>query len=188
MKHPFAFIQPHRRGRYFFPLLALTLLLMILMNYIGQPLRTIAAPSGIISFEFAANSEQANAIMASWSAEARVRAAFVQGLDFLFPFVYSSTVSLACVWAAGVLHSVRWPFAHLGIPLAWGQWLAASFDFLENIALVLILFGQIKSPWPQIAALSATIKFALLFVGMIYAFYGLAARVTLPTRTTPSAT
>jgi hypothetical protein len=67
------------------------------------------------------------------------------------------------------------------LPLAWGQWLAAIFDAVENLALTILLFGTLAMPWPQIARLYALLKFGLIFFGILYAFYGFAAsRVAKP--------
>ena len=48
-------------------------------------------------------------------------------------------------------------------------------------ALLVLLFGRVESPFPQVAAVCAAIKFALLIAGMVYAFYGLASRA-IPAR------
>jgi hypothetical protein len=176
MTHPLERIKPERRTHYFYPLLALTLLLLLSMNFIGLPLNTAAAPQGIISFEFAATPERAQEMLASWTPEARVRAGFIQGLDFLFPLVYSTTVGLGCVMGAGVIARRGQAASRLGVPLAWGLWAAAALDYVENIGLVMLLFGTVESPWPQLAAVCAVIKFALLAAGLVYAFYGLAMK------------
>ena len=176
MTHPLERIKPERRKHYFYPLLALTLLLLLSMNFIGLPLNTAAAPQGIISFEFAATPERAQEMLDSWSPEARVRAGFIQGLDFLFPLAYSTTVGLGCVMAAGVIARRGQAASRLGVPLAWGLWAAAALDYVENIGLVVLLFGPVQSPWPQLAAVCAGIKFALLAAGLGYAFYGLAMK------------
>ena len=177
MLHPLEHITPARRGHYFYPLLALALLIMAVMNWVGLPLNTPAAPTGIVSFEVAGTPARAAEMLASWNADARARAAFIQGLDFLFPAVYSTAVGLGCIMAAGALAERKLPLAGRGRSLAWGQWAAALFDYVENIALVVLLFGPTASPWPQVAAVCATIKFGLLFAGLAYGFYGLAMRV-----------
>jgi hypothetical protein len=177
MTHPFKRIHPARRRRVFFLLLGLTILILLSMNFVGMPLNTAAAPQGIVSFEFAFNPDTAQQMLDSWSPDARVRAGFIQGLDFLFPLVYSTTVGLGCVMAAGVIASRGQAIARIGPWLAWGLWAAAVLDYVENIGLVFLLFGEVRSPFPQIAAVCALIKFALLAVGLVYSFYGLALKV-----------
>src|SRR5437899_2321809 len=83
-----------------------------------------AAPLGIISFELAGDLATARQMIGSWDEPAREHALLGLGLDFLFLALYSTTIGLACVWAAGVFRTRRWPLAAVGLSLAWGQWLA----------------------------------------------------------------
>ena len=169
MRHPFEALSPRRRGLYFWPLLVLTLALSVVMSYIGRPLITSAAPSGIVSFELAGDVSQARQIIASWSDSARLYAAFSLGLDFLYLVTYSTTIGLACVWVADISRVRKWSLAGLGVPLAWGLWLAALFDAIENVGLAVILLSTIGEPWPLVARWCAIIKFSLIIIGLIYA-------------------
>jgi hypothetical protein len=177
MTHPFERLSPAQRRTLFFSLLSLALLLLVGMNFIGLPLNTPAAPQGVVSFEFAGTPARARAMLDSWDASARVRLGFIQGLDFLFPLAYSSAVGMGCLLAAGVLQRRGLPGWRWGRSFAWGQWAAALFDYVENIALVALLFGAVSSPLPQIAFACAALKFVLLGSGLVYAFFGLAMRV-----------
>jgi hypothetical protein len=56
----------------------------------------------------------------------------------------------------------------LGIYLAWGQWIAALLDGLENTSLFIILLQAPAYPWPQIAQIAAIIKFTLIILGLVY--------------------
>ena len=151
---------------------------MVVLNLVGAPLNTPAAPLGIVSFELAGSSQRAQEILGSWDVHAQLRAAFSLGLDYVFMLAYSATIGLACIWAGEALQAYGWPLAGLGRLLAWSQWLAALLDGLENIALVAVLFGRVFAPWPQLAQWSAAAKFALVFAGMIYVYLGLAVRLT----------
>jgi hypothetical protein len=91
--------------------------------------------------------------------------------------LYPAAISLGCIWAARALRASRWPLARLGAALGWGQWLAAAFDALENVALVRLLFGGLAGLWPQAAAACAALKFAIIFLGLVYAFLGLAVHL-----------
>jgi hypothetical protein len=179
MKHPFDRIKPERRGRYFYVFFAATLLLMVVMNWISAPLNTPAAPYGIVSFEFAGKLDRAQAMMASWNTQGMIRAAFIQGLDFLFPLVYSSAIGLGCVMAGAVLQGHKWPLAGLGSVLAWGLWLAAGLDYIENIGLTALLFGAESDGLAMLSMGCAVVKFLLIFLGMVYALYGLMIRLAI---------
>ncbi len=177
MKHPFQSITGRQCKLLFWFLLLSTVLLMFILNIIGAPLINSAAPSGIVSFELAGNPGNSEKILASWNQEARMHAALSLGLDYLFMVAYAAAISLGCVWAAEGIRSRRWPLSSLGIYLAWGQWLAAVLDAVENIGLIVILFFQVVSPWPEIARWCAIFKFALIFLGLVYALYGLVVGV-----------
>jgi hypothetical protein len=176
MRHPLESIPAQRKTIAFLLLFGLTLAMMLVMNAAGSSLYTEVAPYGIISLEFAGSPRKAEAILESWDRAAQLRAAFIQGLDFLYLIFYSTTIALACLWAGETLRRMGWSPAALGVPLAWGMWLAALCDFAENVALVVILFNRTSSPWPELAAVCAAIKFALIFIGMVYALYALVIR------------
>ncbi len=172
MPHPFKAIPPGQRWYVFLPLLVVTLLLVASMNVIGEPLITDAAPNGIVSFELAGTVARARQILDSWDQVARLHAAFSLGLDFLFLVAYSTTIGFGCAWAGDVLARQRWPVAGVGVPLAWGQWLAALLDAVENVALITMLLGTVAAPRPAIARWCALPKFLLVGAGLLYAAYG----------------
>ena len=163
--------------RNFIILLILTILIMVIMNVIGSPLTTPSAPYGIVSFEFAFTPARAQEMISSWSTDAQLRAAFIQGLDFLFPLVYSAALGLGCLMAANVLSARAKPLKGLGVILAWALVLAAICDYIENIALVVQLFGKIQSPYPEIAGVCAVIKFSMILITIGYILYGLFVRI-----------
>ena len=175
--NPYNSLKPVDQKRLFVLVLVITLLLIVVNNFINAPLITDSAPYGIISFELAGTSQAAMQILDSWDVQAEKHAAFGLGIDYLFMPAYALAIGLACVLSAGVVQARRWPLAGLGLVLAWALWLAALLDAIENIALVTILFGTVTDPWPAIAYWCAMVKFGLVFVGMIYAFYGLVIRL-----------
>jgi hypothetical protein len=177
MRHPFQTLLPNRFRAVFWPMLVATLLLSAVMSTVGAPLSTPAAPAGIVSFELAGTVSQARPIVESWDQSARLHAAFSLGLDYLYMPLYSSTIALACLWAAGVLAVRGRRLGAAGLGLAWALWLAALLDATENAALAVILFGSPADPWPLIAQVCATGKFALIIFGLLYV--GLGALVYL---------
>jgi hypothetical protein len=172
MSHPFSTLTGYTFRRLLWFLFALTALFMFTFNVIGQPLTTEQAPYGIVSFELVKDVAEARAVLSSWNASAQLRAAFIQGLDCLFAFIYSTAFSLACLGAGRLLKQSLWPLSGLAPWIAWGQGLAALCDLIENISLTVMLFGVVQMPWPVIARWNAIIKFSLLFAGLVYIFYG----------------
>ena len=169
MRHPLDFISSDKRRPLFLSLLALTLLLFAVFRVLDAPLRTAAAPSGIVSYELAGTPAAAQSILASWDARDRLFAAFGLGLDYLFMPAYALTLSLGILLAAG-RHAGA--FAKLGAPLGWGALAAALFDAVENFSLWHFMLGDFQVLWPRLASICATVKFTLLLLGLAYALIG----------------
>lgn len=180
MSHPLLTIPPGRRRRFFAPLLVLTLALSGVLGSVDMPLRTDAAPYGIVSFELAGDPASAQRMVDSWDARARSYAGFSLGIDFLYLLLYSTTIALACLWASDVFRGRGLALARAGVPIAWGAWLAGLLDGVENCALAVLLLGSVRAPWPAVAWWCAVPKFILIGAGLVYA--GAAGLVRLVTR------
>jgi hypothetical protein len=174
MRHPLSAIPHGRRRLVFLPLLALTLLSMLVLAGLNRPL----APYGIVAFELAGEQQRAVEIVGAWGEAARLSAAFGLGFDYLYLVAYSTTIGLACLWAAEQLRDRGWPLAGIGMALAWAQWLAGLLDAVENATLFRVLLGPVEQPWPLIARWSAIFKFALVAIGLLYALAGALAWLT----------
>lgn len=176
MKHPFQAISRVALVPVVIAFIGATLTLMVSLRILDKPLQTDAAPAGILSFELAGDEKRSLAILESWDQPAKLHAAFSLGLDYLFLITYSSAIALACIWAIGLNAN---SLASLGAYLAWGQWLAAILDGLENTALFIILIRAPESPWPQIARIAAMVKFALVILGLLYVLVRIVERYVI---------
>ncbi len=164
MQHPLASIPRDKRVRVFVLLLISSLSVTFLFRFIGPIQPTI------VDFELAGSVEKAGQIVNAWNETDRIRAGFSLGFDYLYMPLYSTTLALACVMAIGVLKPRAW--RSIGLLLAWGLWVAAISDAIENVALLTILLGHNVAPWPQAAQLCATIKFGLILAGLGYVVIG----------------
>jgi len=181
MQHPLYFLSTRDRKRLFFSFLAGTLILFAVFQVLDAPLRTPAAPNGIVSFELAGTPEKAFQILASWEPDdqsghplivepsGKLFAAFGLGIDYLFMPVYATALALGILLAAG--RRDGW-FATFGPWLGWGAYVAALFDAVENLALWKVLLGDVFSAWPAVAFVCATLKFSLLAFGLVFALVG----------------
>jgi hypothetical protein len=161
-----------RRGLLWPALLALTMALTIVLQAVNVPLKTPAAPQGVVSYEFAGTTAAAQGILDSWDAGAKIHAGFSLGLDYLYMPAYALTIGLACAWAARMLGSRKRWLGSLGRVLAFGLGLAALLDATENYALTTMLFSAAADPWPAVARWCATGKFVLIIAGLVYALAG----------------
>ena len=169
MRHPLESVPAEYRKRSFFIFLFLTIVLFALFRVLDEPLRTSAAPNGIVSFELAGAPNKAEIMMASWSETGRYNAAFGLGIDYLFMPTYAIALAFGTLLAAG-RHS-GW-IKSLGAVAGYGAFAAVLFDAVENFALFQVLLGAIDSFYPAIAALCAVVKFGLLVFGFVYAVVG----------------
>lgn len=177
MKHPLDFVSDSFRKRLFFIFLFLTILLFAVFRVLDEPLRTSAAPNGIVSFELAGTPANAEAMVSSWSQDGKFFAAFGLGIDYLFMPLYSLALAFGTLLAAG--RHGGW-IKSLGAVAGWGAFAAAVFDAVENYALFQVLLGAYQSSYPAIAAFCATLKFGLLIFGLVYAvIVGLLPRKSL---------
>ena len=169
MKHPLEFIPGNLRKPLFYVFLALTVAIFGVFRFLDQPLHTTSAPSGIVSFELAGKANSSQSMVDSWDANARLFAAFGLGLDYLFMPAYALALSLGLLLAIG--NKKNW-YGTFAAWMGWGVFAAAIFDAVENYALWRVLTGDVVSPYPEIAALCAAIKFTLLMIGFVTAMMG----------------
>lgn len=160
MYHPLCSIPNGKKLPVFLVLLAATIVLSLILTLTGP------VYPNIIDYELAGSAAKAAEIIAVWDASSRVKAGFNLGLDFLYLLVYSTTIALACSWGATVFRLKAWHAT--GILLAWGLWLAALLDAMENYALATVLLVNIAEPYPQIAQICALGKFGLILLGLAY--------------------
>ena len=166
---PYQRIPVRHRLAVFLPFFALTLILSIVLQAVDAPLKTTAAPQGIVSYELAGNVVEAQRILDSWNPTARLYAAFSLGLDTLYMPAYAIAIGLACAWAAERWNKRRGALALVGVGLAWGLLVAAVCDAIENVALITMLLSGVREPWPALARDCAAVKFLLVGAGLAYA-------------------
>jgi hypothetical protein len=167
MPHPFTQLPLRRYSLIFIPLFILTLIVWAVLLAV-DPKSFSNGEFNIVDFEFAGSISQVDRIFADWRDPGKIKAGFSLGLDFLFIALYSTTIALACVWATLKGQERGWPVTFIGIPLAWGQWVAAILDVVENIALIVLLFGSKLAALPVLAKIAAIPKFVLIALGILY--------------------
>ena len=183
MRHPLEFISNQYRRQFFLTFLGLTVILFAIFRVLDQPLRTEAAPNGIVSFQLAGNPQAARAITESWKQTSLslsavpgqpnpdivyvsyMFAAFGLGIDYLFMPLYAFTLGFGTLLASR--RHEGW-IRSLSAVAAYAGFAAALFDAVENYALLRVLIGEVQSSYPAIAAFCAIIKFGLILFGALY--------------------
>ena len=154
--HPLQRWEQHAKVRW---LLGVSFVILLVV------MSLIPLEPGILAYQF-----DALGVTAIWGSSEKLWAAFSLGLDFLYLAIYSTFFALECIRIANQFQHRS--FAKLGIALAWGQWLAASVDSLENIALFAILLGSHNEALALTAKLFAVLKFSLVVTGLLYILAG----------------
>ena len=172
---PFDNLSKTARKRLMVITLVMSALLLIVMRILDAPLRTDAAPKGIVSFELAGDYAASRHILSSWNPEAKVYAGLSLGLDYLFLIVYALFISSACIWVAETLGGDHLFFFILALLLVWSQFLAAALDAVENLALIQLLLNSTRRWLPGLSRWCAMVKFSIVSAGLIFIFGGLLA-------------
>jgi hypothetical protein len=143
-----------------------------LIATLDGPLRDTG--DGTVDLEVAGTHDRAEAILDGWRADDLLaNGAFINGLDLLFPLLYVPALAGGCVAAA-----TAWRrrgnerLAEAGIAIAWLATLAGALDWIENLALAVVILDGPSSPWPQLAFGAAIPKFAGTAAALVYALAG----------------
>jgi hypothetical protein len=130
----------------------------------GKPLRTEAAPNGILSYEFAWDRSQAERIIGSWGS-LKDTAEHQLWWDFGFLVFYPLLLSLACAMLA---ESPFNSMAAVGIFISWAVLAAGPLDAVENIALLRMLDVGASGFMARLAGWCAGVKFVLAYASLGY--------------------
>jgi hypothetical protein len=133
---------------------------------------------GIVPFELTGGQDRADEILAEWGEKGQDAARESLWIDFGFLLAYGTflTLALAAVRDLAIERGWRRLATIGGLALCFGA-LAAGFDALENVCLLLTLGGG-GAAWPLLATVFASCKFAFLVAAIAYLLAGLAMRLT----------
>jgi len=159
---PFARVPAAHRRALQHTTTAVAVGLLVAITVLGLPLRTDAAPLGIVSLQLAASPDVATQMLDSWASVLRARVLWTHGLDLVLPFAYALAVGTAATRAAVRVTSVG-PSAQIA---AGAGLVAAIMDQVENVAMGLTILDAPSWGSVLVTLASATIKFATLAVAV----------------------
>ena len=121
----------------------------------------------IVRFEFSGTKQNVEAILSHWQEMNWIELAkHSVYLDFIFLFLYGSTLALACLTFPA--------FSNKPDLMVWGMRFyrfslyAALSDFFENLCLLEIIYGSEHSFFPAAAWLFAFIKFSIIVAVLVF--------------------
>lgn len=151
------------------------LLLLAAMSPSDDRMKDTGGP-GIITFEVTGGSDRADEILAEWGEDGQGAARESLWIDFGFMLAYGAFLTLALMATRDLARARGWPrLASLGRVAVWLGALAAGFDALENICLLLTI-DRAGSAFPVLATVFASCKFILLAAAITYLVAGLVMR------------
>lgn len=146
--------------------LAATVVLLLVLVVVNQPLQTGSAPQGIVSLQMAATADQSMAILRSWRQDGMLWAQISLWLDFLFVPAYLATL----IFLTNHLMRDRPGVRERNV----ARWVKALFvtagagDLAENILLL-----NNMDPPTDMVSLSATLCALVKFTGLMLGCAGL---------------
>ena len=176
---PFGWVNEGAQPRLLVGLSVLLAGLTVWLWVVGQELVTAEAPHGIVSYELARSFDRSAAIIGSWSPRARAGAMLIQGLDYLYLFVYPTWFSLAAA-RLGARAGGGWRRA--GSAVSWIVLASAPLDALENHALIQQLMHGPSQVYAQLAWWCAVPKFILVVLAGTFLVLAGCARLLIRLR------
>jgi len=163
---PYQFLSKPAEKKLSLILFGLVVVMVVIMRFFDAPLKNEISPQGIVSFELAKDVDVSAAIIDSWDTIARTSANRSMAFDFLFLIVYGLFIGLMIhklnrVWIKSGFHT-------FGIVLIYLVFLASLFDIIENVALLLLLSGNLEQIWSSTAYYFAMMKFIILAIALVF--------------------
>ena len=147
-------------------LLTGTVFFFLVLRFQGQQLLTPASPAGIVSFELAGKENETTQMLEAWKQHSAIGSVRMNILiDFLFIPFYALLFYTLC-GSISVRHHGK--AASLGVLLAFFSLIAALFDVLENLLMLLATYGYYHSFTTLLTAFFAAAKFSLLALSLLY--------------------
>ena len=139
-------------------------------------LATGPARFGVVSFELTFTEDRAVSILDTWRARDLVgRARREIRRDYAFIVFYTLFIGGACLCADVLLQDRAARLPALGRWFAAATVVAAALDAVENWAMLRMLDGPVKQPWPLLASACASLKFVLVILALAFLLASLVA-------------
>lgn len=154
-------------------LLAGTLVMVVVMAKTGATLKTPATPKGILDLEFAYNASKASTVIHAWndgSTPFNNNFAAINNtrLDFIFLFFYALFLYYSCNLTASFFNG---NFHTVGIFLGRGALAAGVLDILENIGMLITLYGHISDNYSLLTFIFSITKWLLAIAAVLYIIF-----------------
>lgn len=154
----------------------LSAILFLQLRGLDEPLHTVDTPGGIVAYELAGSSTQAQHIIEAWRSADVIEAAKVSlGVDFVFLLAYPAFFFTSI----GLLRREDGSrLDRLGAWLRPAVLACIALDATENVLLWRMLDTGASTMLTPLATLCAAIKFALVIAAAVWCLVMLSQRLT----------
>ena len=152
----------------FWFIFALFLPTFVGMSIVDAFLKTPVTPYGIISFEFCGFTLSCQSALESWKNSGQLFAMLSLGLDYLFLVLYPALIATGLVLMTSKLTGTLTAINKMVI---FSCVVISLCDAIENYALIQIILSQAENSNGMIAAIFASIKFALLGIAVLWLLF-----------------
>lgn len=160
------------RKRWMIVLGTATVVLTVVGVLLEQPMEHAGGPS-ILAFEFAATKARASQILAEWGPSGRRAARVGLIVDYAYMVSYGGFFLLAGLATRNLAIRRGWSrLATAGAIVPFFAVIAACFDAIENVFLLIALSGSGGNTAPLLATVCSSIKWLLITLAIIYAVCG----------------
>lgn len=134
----------------------------------------IFSPANIVQFELAETTTTATEIISAWGPEGIAMARTSTYLDFIYIIFYVAAIALGCKVASS--YSRTPVLEKIGTVLSFFTVVAGACDIIENIAMLKSLH-EVTETTVAMAYYFATVKFAILFIALLFILMAFATGV-----------
>ena len=150
-----------------------TLIMIVVMVMTGAPLKTEAAPNGILNLEFAYDSSSVNKIIHSWAGLKDVDGIAAAERNTMFDFIFLFFYSFFLFFYSGYLSKTfGGQFGKAGKWIGRGALLAGGLDILENTGMLISLSGKVSNVVAMFTVCCSVVKWLLALAAVLYVFTG----------------
>ena len=129
--------------------------------------------ASLIAFESAGSVSRSQEIVTEWGSAGKAAMWWQLALDTPFLIGYGLFLAGACAAVARRARATgRLRLERAAAVMAWLGPLAAAADFLQNVALALVLTGHVTQPWPRISATAGPTTTRLAVAAALFAVGG----------------
>jgi len=148
------------RAKLFIPSVVSTIVVALILMYADLQYALKDLPMGMVSFEMLFTKDKFNQVITQWNVHQKSWVYFSLYFDYVFMITYCLAIVTGVLWRANA--------SEISLKIADLVVIGTLFDVMENVGLISIMMDPVgtASSTPFLVGCCATVKFALVFLGI----------------------